>query len=215
MRCRAYPKTRDYENLQRAMFAGKPPLGIPVLAPAEYPDPEPAWISFNFMRGDETPGRHGLHFFLDAAQFARIWDNPEPYVEKLARYRAVLAPDFEIPAEYPLAVRQFNHYRKHWLAAWWALQGVCVIPTVRWGAPDTYAWCFDGEPTGSCLAVNASKAQESDDAREAFVRGYRTMLARLAPVHVITYGDLPPECEQAGPTITTIPRFENRWLGAI
>ena len=37
-----------------------------------------------------------VHFFLDDYKFESLWNNPEPRIEKLSAFRAVLSPQFSI-----------------------------------------------------------------------------------------------------------------------
>ena len=48
----------------------------------------------------------------------------------------------------PFAMQIYNQYRKHWLAAYWQLNGITVYPTISWSDENSYEWCFDGEPRG-------------------------------------------------------------------
>mgnify|MGYP000668335336 CR=1 FL=1 len=104
------------------------------------------WISFNFAKGCEEPERHGVHFFIDDYQFNRVWTSPDVYVEMLGRFQAVCTPDFSTYTDFPKAIQIYNHYRKHWLGAYWQAHGMTVIPTISWSDHDSYEWCFDGEP---------------------------------------------------------------------
>lgn len=210
-----YRQTRNYENLQRVMFAGVGPLGIPPLEPTPAPEGKPEWISFNFMRGDAEPEKHGLHFFIDDYQFIRLWDNPDAYLDKLKQYQAVCTPDFSLYTDFPLAVQQFNHFRKHWLGAYWQMHGIQVIPTICWSDMASFDWCFDGEPTNSCVAVSSVGTQNREATRKGFLAGYRAMMERLTPTHIIFYGDVPPECEQDRPIMTVVPPFTSKWLGTV
>ena len=210
-----YRQTRNYENLQRVMFAGVGPLGIPPLEPTPAPEGKPEWISFNFMRGDTEPEKHGLHFFIDDYQFIRLWDNPEAYTEKLRRYQAVCTPDFSLYTDFPLAVQQFNHFRKHWLGAYWQMHGLQVIPTICWSDTASFDWCFDGEPKNSCVAVSSVGTQNKEATRKGFLAGYRAMMERLTPTHIIFYGDVPDECEADKPIMTIVPPFTSKWLGTV
>lgn len=215
MRCRGYPQTRDYENLQRAMFVGVGPFGIPEVEPVDKPSERTRWISFNFVRGDDDPRWHGVHFFIDDRQVARLWGAPDVYTEKLLKYQVVCTPDLSISPDLPLPVRRFNHYRKHWLGAYWQTQGMNVVSTVRWGPdPESWEWCFDGEPVGSCIALNGMDAR-NPETREAFLAGYRVMKKRLKPTHILLYGEPPDELKADRSKITVIPASMNRWLGAI
>ena len=97
-------------------------------------------------------------------------------------------------ADYPVAVQIYNHWRKHLLAAYWQSLGLTVIPTVGWIGPDSYSWCFDGEPIGSSVAVSSVGVMKNREARTMFTNGYREMLSRLQPDKIIFFGDVPDEC---------------------
>lgn len=89
-----------------------------------------------------------MHFFLDDCQFNRCWNNPDRYVEILKRFKCVLSSDFSLFTDFPKALQIYNHYRKHWLGAYWQMHGIEVIPTLCWSDEESFAWCFDGEPVG-------------------------------------------------------------------
>lgn len=64
-----------------------------------------------------------VHFFLDDYKFEVLWKEPEPRIEKLKEYRAVLSPQFSVYTEMPVALQThrqaatFNH-RKRWRCSW-------------------------------------------------------------------------------------------------
>ena len=188
-----YRSTRDYENLQRAMFEGVGEYGIPILRPDD-PDVD-NWIGFNYALGCEEPEIHGVHFFVDDYQFVRLWKRPEAYAEKLAQFQAVCTPDFSTYTDFPKAVQVYNHYRKHSLGAYWQQHMVRVIPTISWSDRESYTWCFDGEPDGGMVAVSTVGTQNSRETRRMFLEGYNEMLARLQPSRVLMYGMVPDECQ--------------------
>lgn len=166
-----YRQQRNYENLNKAMFDGEGQYDIPILAPAEC-DVE-NWISFNFAKGCEEPERHGVHFFIDDYQFNRVWTSPDVYVEMLGRFQAVCTPDFSTYTDFPKAIQIYNHYRKHWLGAYWQAHGMTVIPTISWSDHDSYEWCFDGEPVGSTVIVSSVGTQSGmGDTAQLFLDGY-------------------------------------------
>lgn len=49
----------------------------------------------------------------------------------------------------------YNHYRKHWLGAYWQDNGITVIPTISWSDKESFGWCFDGELVGGTVAVSS------------------------------------------------------------
>ena len=52
-----------------------------------------------------------VHFFLDDYKFEVLWNNPEPRVERLSAFKAVLSPQFSLYSEMPMAVQIHNTFR--------------------------------------------------------------------------------------------------------
>lgn len=123
----------------------------------------------------------------------RMW--ADRYISKLQQYEAICAPDFSTYTDMPLAMQIYNHYRKHWLAAYWQLHGMTVYPTISWSDESSYDWCFDGEPVGGIVAVSSVGTQANKDSKRLFLRGYEEMMKRLSPEWVIFYGRVPEECD--------------------
>ena len=188
-----YKQIRDNNNLQKARFKGVGSYDIP---PIRAEDAKTTFfVPFNYCAGYPHPEGTGVHFFLDDYQFKRVWDRPDGYLDMLRKFDCVLSPDFSAYEDYPLAVRIYNHYRKHWLAAYWQNEGITVIPSIGWGDRDSYAWCFDGEPVGSTVAVSSYGVIHGDQAtRDRFMAGYGEMLRRLQPVKILFHGPIPPGC---------------------
>ena len=79
-----------------------------------------------------------VHFFLDDYKFESLWNNPEPRIEKLSTFRAVLSPQFSIYSEMPIAVQIHNTFRSRWCGANLQSKGIKVVPSVVWGEADTF-----------------------------------------------------------------------------
>lgn len=203
-----YRLLRNWENLQRATFTGVGKYNIPEIYPADT-DCD-TWIGFNFAKGCDDPEAHGIHFFVDDYQFNRVWADPDRYTKMLQKFRAVLSPDFSTYTDFPLALQIYNHYRKHWVAAYWQLNGMIVIPTICWGDESSYEWCFDGEPKNSTVAISSVGIMNDPEAKDLFIKGYREMVDRLAPTHLILQGELPDACPTGGMRITEIESFQKQ-----
>lgn len=201
----AYKQTRHYENLNKALYSGVGRYGIPSLRPVDAEAEN--WISFNFAKTCDEPDRHGVHFFIDDYQFNRVWAQPDTYLNLLGRFQAVMTPDFSTFTDFPMAVQIYNHYRKHWLGRYWQEHGVTVIPTISWSDRASFAWCFDGEPIGSTVAVSTVGTQANETSRRLFLEGYQEMLARLVPSQVLIYGAIPEGVEG---NIVPIAPFQRR-----
>lgn len=130
---------------------------------------------------------------MDDYQFQRVWNQPDKYIPLLQKFGAVCAPDFSMYTDMPLAMQIYNHYRKHWLAAYWQQCGIHVVPTLCWSNKQSYEWCFDGEPQHSIVAISSVGTQKSKQNQALFEKGVRAALARLEPSEILWYGKCPEE----------------------
>lgn len=184
----------NFENLDKFIFQGAGKYNIPQIEPVqEYPRGE--FIPMNYAKTTKAAGDKIVHCFVDDYQFTRFWNQPDRYIPRLSEFRAVCSPDFSTYTDMPLATQIYNHYRKHWLAAYWQLHGLTVYPTISWSDEKSYEWCFDGEPRGGIVAVSSVGTQSNKEAKRLFLRGYDEMMKRLTPSWVIFYGNVPEECD--------------------
>ena len=175
-------------NLDTASYIGNGKYGIPELNGLSEIPTINEWIGFNYVMTDPDPEGKAVHFFIDDYQFERVWNNPDLYVDKLRQYACVTAPDFSLFTDMPLATQIFNHYRKHWCAKYWEDNGITVIPTLAWSLPESYEFCFEGEPTGSVIAVSTVGVMNNDEAQRIWKDGMSEAIKRLKPKAVIEYG---------------------------
>ena len=116
----------------------------------------------------------------------QIWNDPEPRIEKLKKYKAVLAPNYSIYTEMPLSLKVYNTFRSRWCGAYLQSKGIKVIPTVVWGEPNTFWFCFDGITQGSVVAVSTLGVRKE---KSLFMQGYNEMIRKVKPKAVICYGE--------------------------
>lgn len=200
-----YRQGRNYENLNKVIFGGTGSFDAPRLLPSDIT--ADSFISFNYARSCKDPQDKGVHFFLDDYQFTRLWTHPDAYLEMLQAFRCVCTPDFSTYTDFPKAIQIYNHYRKHWLGAYWQMNGISVIPTISWSDESSFEWCFDGEPEGGVVAVSSVGTQMSGPSRALFAAGYREMLERLKPSAILFYGRVPEEC--AGDNVIPLKTFQD------
>ncbi len=187
-----YRQTKNYENLQKRMFDGVGEYGIPQIEPTHYKECD--WMGFNYARSEKNRAGKGVHFFLDDYQFGVVWRNPDKYLDMFRKFTHVMSPDFSTYTDFPKAIQIYNHYRKHWVGAYLQENGVDVIPTISWSTPDSFEWCFDGDPEGGAVAVSSVGAVNSREKKVLFMAGYNEMLVRLRPETILFYGNVPEEC---------------------
>lgn len=185
-----YRYTRNWENQQKAIFDGMGEYDIPVIEPEQYHHVD--WIPFNKAKTHTKTQGVGIHHFIDDYQFAREWTNIDSYVEMFKQYDYVMSPDFSMYTDFPKALQIYNHFRKHWIGAYLQSQGVHVIPTISWSTPDSFNWCFDGEPHESVVAVSSVGCA---DVIDDFIAGYNEMMRQLHPTKIIFYGHVPEQCK--------------------
>lgn len=202
---------RNYENLQRRIFDGEGEYGIPAIKPVHFSG-DCEFIGFNFAATATDRGNKGVHFFIDDYQFNRVWTNIDRYVPLLSQFRYVMSPDFSTYTDFPKAIQIYNHYRKHWVGAYLQECGVNVIPTISWSTPDSFGWCFDGEPRGGAVAVSSVGCMNGGEKRKLFLAGYDGMIRRLRPETIVFYGGVPKECTG---NIVRIKSFQEKFKIAV
>ncbi len=200
-------QNQGYENLNKRIFGGVGKYDIPLLNSVEQQVIDD-FIGFNFAKSCKEPQNKAIHFFLDDYQFARLWNSPDRYLEVLKRFKVVFTPDFSMYSDFPKVIQIYNHYRKHWLGAYWQENGITVIPTISWGDENSFEWCFDGEPIGGAVAVSSVGTQNSAETKAMFLKGYTEMIKRLQPSLVYFYGKVPEECEG---NIRKVPAFQEKF----
>lgn len=184
----------SFENLDKFRFDGVGKYNIPqVTATNVYPGGD--FIPMNYCKTEKQPQNKIVHSFVDDYQFVRWWNRPDAYIEQLLKFSAICSPDFSTYTDMPRAMQIYNHYRKHWLAAYWQLHGITVYPTISWSDKESYEWCFDGEPVGGIVAVSSVGTQKNKESKRLFLSGYEEMMKRLSPKWVIFYGIVPEECD--------------------
>lgn len=205
-----YKQCRNYENLEKVIFAGAGGYGIPVIEPVQWNGPC-EFIDFNAAVRCSNQISKGVHFFIDDYRFNRLWTNPQRYVDLLHEFKYVMSPDFSTYVDFPVAIQIYNHYRKHWIGAYLQEKGICVIPTISWGDENSYNWCFDGEPSSGVVAVSSVGTQKNEVSRNLFLKGYRVMIEALKPETIIFYGSIPDECKG---NIVRIKAFQEKFKEA-
>lgn len=180
----------NFENLDKALYPGTGDFDIPEIPPFEFTKElvETEFIPFNYARTCSDPESKGVHFFVDDYQFVRLWNKPDIYLDNLRRFRFVLTPDFSTYSDMPRAMQIYNHYRKHWISRYLTEHNIAVIPTISWSTPDSFEWCFDGEPRGSVVAISSVGCMRDRVSRELFFLGFEEMKRVLQPSAILCYG---------------------------
>ena len=187
-------KYNVFENQERKQFYTDNYYGIPDMEATQT-------FCEKFLRfqdwseiSEEECREYIVHFYYDDFKFIQAWRNPDKYVERLRRFKAVISPDFSLYTDFPRALQILSCYRRQWCGAYWQSLGLDVIPDVIWGDKESYNYCFDGIPEHSVVAVSSvGVALDNDwngEKSDMFKDGYEEMLNRLKPTKILYYGTL-------------------------
>ena len=130
----------------------------------------------------------GVHFFIDDYQFERIWNFPTRYLPRLQQFNCIFTPDFSLYTDMPAPIKIWNTYRSRLIGTWLQQQGLTVIPTISWADANSFAYCFDGLPSASTLAVSTVGALHNNHCRRLWLQGIDQMIERLQPTAILIYG---------------------------
>lgn len=177
------------ENTQKMIFPGEGKFHMPIIKPeTDIRIDKLEWIPFDEALKAKNRGGKGIHFYRSDRLFARVWNQPDRYISLLQQFGAVLSPDFSMYRDHPEAVQIWSMYKRHWLAAYWQMHCIKVIPTIEWVWPESYEWCFDGEPRNAIISISSCGCMHEKLATTLFKRGCEEAIRRLNPTQVLWYG---------------------------
>ena len=177
----------NYQNQQRAKFIGAGKYDIPQILSVRQDIDLSAyrWISFNYALTEKHPEECVCHFFIYDYQFERLWNSPDKYIRLFKRFKAITTPDFSLYTDYPRALQIYNHFRKHWLGAYYQMHGITVFPTINWSDDESFDFCLDGEPHKAPVVM--CDIAVNDDSI-LFNNGYCKTIDKLSPSIIYMYG---------------------------
>jgi len=134
-----------------------------------------------------------VHFYIDDHKFdgkrSSIWLYPEESYEILRHFAGVITPDFSTCLDFPDPIKRFNTYRMRAFGYWLTTKSINVINNVRWGAEETWDYCFDGIPINSIVAIGTvASGLKRIENRQVFEDGLYRMVEVLKPKTIICYG---------------------------
>lgn len=203
----AAPAKMDVLNLRR-IYKSSSGFGIPDVDRCDWvPDVLGAW-HLPRQRKACADGNGAVHFFLDDYRFESAFSSPERTVGRVAAVGGALEPNFSIWWDMPRAAQIWNTYRTRWCGAWWQSCGVKVVPTLCWGKPDTFEFCFDGVAHGSVVALRPPGSKADVERVEYWRLGLAELVERLRPSVIVSYGKMRwvPDSQDM-PAVKEFPTF--------
>ncbi len=186
-----------FENQDRMQFPCTSYYGMPEMAPTQTVGDK--MLRFMDWKEVDDPENYIAHFYYDDYKFISAWREPDKYIERLKRFKAVVSPDFSLYTDFPRALQILSCYRRQWCGAFWQAQGLDVIPDVVWGDKESFDYCFDGIPKGGTVAVSSVGVKNDEDWNnkegDMFRAGFEEMKKRLEPTTILWYGAMIDGCE--------------------
>ena len=183
------------ENMERYIFKGVGEYDIPQVQPVPVEKyKQVKWFPLSRINmQNEKQHQNGVHFFIYDHLFVKLWTEPDRYLEILRRYPIVAGPDYSIYTNMPKSIQIYNSFRKHWIEAYFQMYGVNMIPTISWALPQSYSWCFDGDPKNSVVAISTLGVFRDHEKWDLFMMGFEEMKKRLEPTMILCNGRIPDE----------------------
>ena len=171
---------------------------------------EEQWIptkakSFNYLLSLEHPEEWWIHCFCDDYQFERLWTGLDFYLKYILRVKGFISTDFSLYRDYEDDLLIWNCFRNRVIAYAVQKAGGVMIPTAGFGGEHTWAWCFDGLPHHSTVAVTTNGILSDPEARRLFVGGIDALVHTLSPSCIVVCGRYPGWLETKYPEIRIIP----------
>ncbi len=153
-------------------------------------------------------------FSIDDYKFDKginsIWEHVESTIKILKHYKGIITPDFSTYIDFPEPLKLYNTYRMRAFGYIAGKYGLEVINNVRWDSSNNYAYCFEGIPRNTIVAIGTVASQlKLKENRPQFEGGFWKMVETLQPQLIIVYGSSNYHCfleaEQKGIHIKTFP----------
>lgn len=199
---------RGLLNYNIACFQADNNFSFPLLFPVKEKVDCSKWIDFD-SACTHTGQANGVHFYISDYKFNRIWENPRKYINLLSHFNYVVQPDFSLYFDFPVALQIYNKFRNHWLAAYFGVNGVPMIPNVRPSIPECWDWSFDGLPSGSVVAFSDVGAVRDKESRKILHKSYDEMLRRLSPFQIL-YFTRSPANAPSETDVVVLPFIKNK-----
>jgi hypothetical protein len=180
-------KREKKQKLVRNEFEKTGKFGIPLVKRQDIDLNKIEPWSYVKTKLDDEENRHKtIHFFTYDWNFEAAYAKPEATLEKLDQYYVLLTPEFSTYKDMPLVLQAYSTFKNRWCGAFWQRHGMKVIPTIAWGTPASYEFCFDGVEQGGIVAVSTYAREDNE---KGFMHGYNKMLDAIKPSAIVCYGD--------------------------
>ena len=159
---------------------------VPTLRPYEMESVPKLLVPYNVWRGDHAKG-DCVHFFISDYMFVGLLQASDDELRELSKAPFVIMADFSQYADMTAEQRRHNSLLNRMVAVRMQCLGVNIIVNATWSTPSSFAYCFDGLPTGCAIAINSNGARRLDVSKYLWRRGYEEAIRRLRPSIILRY----------------------------
>lgn len=145
-------------------------------------------LPFNHAKTVRSCKGRWIHFFIEDYQFERLWTKPYRYFDRLHEFDGVIAPNYSMWSDMPIAEQIYNVWRNRVLSRWMQEIGLSVIPSVEWSDKASLEWCLDGIPKRSTIAMQTNGVFKSAISKMSFIKGMEVVCRELEPSLIVFYG---------------------------
>lgn len=170
--------------LEGAEYVGS--LDMPRLDPV-HADPDrlvafsdamsPTWKDFDCF----------VHFFEDDCRIERFWSNPKAYVAKLGRFQGVVGLDYSVCYDFPVALKNYNHWRNSVCTYWLQRNLTLAVPQARC-EDGNFESVLAGFPRHSTIAIGARSMVRDVNNRAVLKKSVEHIVDFLEPENPLWYG---------------------------
>ena len=184
-----YKRKQIYENMHLME-------GLTFTAGLRYPQMTaiteiPDFTCVAYTERNKYEGKNqAVHFFQDDYRFrGAVWCDLERITYSLRKFDYYFTPDLSLWKDLPTDFYNLqNTYRTRFIGAYWQKCGYNVIPTASWGGLNSFAYCFEGLPSNSIIAVSGMGNMASEDAYNRWCYGLRRLEESKHPISILVYG---------------------------
>lgn len=132
-----------------------------------------------------------VHFFLDDYRFRdAVWKRLEATTYSIRKFDYYFTPDLSLWWNAPTEFYNIqNIYRTRFIGAYWQKCGYAVIPTASFGGCSSFAYCFEGLPEESVIAVSGMGNRRDSAAYYRWRFGLKRLEEEKHPLLIIVYGE--------------------------
>lgn len=99
-----------FENQELRQYFDTNYYGIPEMHPTQTVGDK--LLRFCDWSEVDDPENYIAHFYYDDFKFIQAWRSPDKYVERLRKFKAIVAPDFSLYTDFPRALQILSCYRR-------------------------------------------------------------------------------------------------------